>query len=157
MEREHGDGFVREKKSASEGVADELTDIERLLGIALGCVGMSMDDFCRCTPSEFHEVYVCWHDHSERLDREMWERSRMECLCMLQPHSKQGLSAQDVMVFPWDDVKKRNNGVELSHDELMARYREAKRRVGLKSSAPPRESHISFAISSNSCKDKAVY
>ena len=99
---------------------------------------MSMDDFCRCTPSEFHEVYASWLEDSERRERGMWERMRMECLCMLQPHSKDVLGVQDVMVFLWDDVKKRNNGVELSHDELMVRYREAKRRVGLCPSVPPR-------------------
>lgn len=99
---------------------------------------MSMDDFCRCTPSEFHEVYASWLEDSERRERGMWERMRMECLCMLQPHSKHGLSAHDVMVFPWDDVKKRKKDVALSHDELMARYREAKRRVGLCPSVPPR-------------------
>lgn len=111
----------------------------------MGCVGMSRDDFCRCTPSQFYAAYEAWSEMQERMSREMWERTRMQCLCTLQPYSKKQLKARDIIQFPWDgemntngsnDTNKgasssrsRENG--LSHEELMERYRQARLRAGL--------------------------
>lgn len=91
-----------------------------------------MDDFCRCTPSEFHEVYASWLEDSERRERGMWERMRMECLCMLQPHSKKRLEASDIMLFPWEKDQKSGNEVKMDKEETLRRYREAKVAAGLK-------------------------
>ncbi len=126
------------KKKIGEGSAD----IEQLLGIAMGCIGMSMDDFCRCTPSWFYKVYEAWHEREQRLEQAGWERTRMQCLCMLQPYSKKKLQARDVMQFPWEvkseEGRVKNGGgrvkneIPLSREALMERYRKAKERVGLK-------------------------
>lgn len=112
----------------------------------MGCMGMSMDDFCRCTPSEFYAAHAAWQEARDGEARSQWERTRMQCLCMLQPYSKKRLRAQDVMQLPWDSRDKpRAQGLEglsgkaesteaqkaLSHDELMARYRAAKKRMGI--------------------------
>ena len=113
------------------------------MGIAMGCMGMSMDDFCRCTPSEFYEVYESWGDMRTMDERARWERARMQCLCFLQPYSKSRLRPQDIMQFPWETAGSEGRSVkneesscaseqkELSHEEIMARYREAKKRAGL--------------------------
>jgi len=121
------------------------------MGIAMGCMGMSMDDFCRCTPSEFYEVYESWGDMRTMDERARWERARMQCLCSLQPYSKSRLRPQDIMQFPWETAgsegrrasgseerrvkSEESDGAseqkELSHEEIMARYREAKKRAGL--------------------------
>ena len=53
--------------------------------MALGCAGMSADDFCRCTPSEFDEVMKAWHAREERRERMGWEQVRTVCLFALQP------------------------------------------------------------------------
>ena len=59
---------------------------------------------------------------------------RMQCLCSLQPYAKKRLEAQDIMKFPWEEdkhlseVEKKD---ELSREDIMARYREAKKRAGL--------------------------
>lgn len=112
----------------------------------MGCMGMSMDDFCRCTPSEFYAIHVAWQEIRDSEARSLWERTRMQCLCMLQPYSKKRLRAQDVMQLPWDARDKPQAHVvdgfsgkvestevqrTLSHDELMARYRAAKERMGI--------------------------
>jgi len=75
----------------------------------------------------------------------------MQCLCSLQPYSKKQLRAEDVMRFPWDGSEERrlksslseegrvkseefscsSGQRELSREEVMARYREAKRKLGL--------------------------
>ena len=54
----------------------------------------------------------------------------MACLCMLQPYSKNTLSARDVMQFPWEEEAKKPRE-EISNEELKRRYREAKRVAGL--------------------------
>lgn len=116
--------------------------MERLLGIAMGCMGMGMDDFCRCAPSEFYEAYEAWRERERRRERAAWERMRMQCLCSLQPYSRSRLRAEDVMRFPWDgeDTGREKESekacgpskqVEMSREEIMERYRKARERAGL--------------------------
>lgn len=138
VQKKRGDGAL-----GSESDSDEPLGVERLMGIAMGCMGMSMDDFCRCAPSEFYAAWEAWEEMQQRTERGMWERARMQCLCALQPYSKKTLRAQDVMQFPWEKEKNeklemrnkksssQEGGNEMSHEQLMARYREAKRRAGL--------------------------
>ena len=107
--------------------------MEHLLGIAMGCIGMSMDDFCRCTPSEFYAAYEAWNEMQTSRERGRWERIRMQCLCSMQPYSKSKLTPHDIMRFPWEDkhlpqVEKKE---KLSREEIMDRYRAAKKRAGL--------------------------
>ncbi len=101
----------------------------------MGCMGMSTDDFCRCASSEFYAAYEAWGEMRQQDDRGRWERTRMMCLCMLQPYSKRRLKARDILQFPWDDEgeklsSSRSGENDLSHEELMARYRKARERAG---------------------------
>lgn len=79
---------------------DRPADITVLLGLALGSVGLTLDDFDRLTPDEFADVYQAW----ERSHlREPWEQARfMACSC-LQPWSKKSLKVTDVCRFAWDN------------------------------------------------------
>lgn len=99
----------------------------------MGCMGMSMDDFCRCAPSEFYAAYEAWGEARERRERGEWERTRMQSLCMLQLYSKKRLEPGDVMRFPWEESKKKGaeNKKSISREELMERYRLARERAGL--------------------------
>lgn len=106
--------------------------IERMLGIALGCMGMSIKDFSQCTPSEFYESWQAYNEREERNERGEWERMRMVCLCSLQPYSKRGLTARDVMTFPWEKEEKPTSVETLSDEDIMKRYDEVKRLRGLK-------------------------
>lgn len=96
---------------------------------------MSMDDFCRCVPSSFYAAYEAWRELNERREQAQWERMRMQCLCSLQPYSKNTLKPGDVMRFPWEEEKPadaaQTGREELSHEELMARYREEKAKLEL--------------------------
>ena len=73
----------------------------------MGCMGMTMDDVMRCTPSEFWSAYEAWHERNEDQEHAECERVRMMCLCTLQPHSQKKLSARDIMQFPWDKEAKK--------------------------------------------------
>lgn len=94
---------------------------------------MGFDDFCRCTPSEFRATYGAWTDKEERWERREWERTRMSCLCALQPWSKRQLAARDVMEFPWEAEEEEKSGKrnEESREEVLARYEATKARLGL--------------------------
>lgn len=99
----------------------------------MGCIGMSMDDFCRCTPSEFRATWNVWYEMHEQRERSAWEQMRMQCLCTLQPYSNKNLEAKDIMSFPWDgDGEKKKEKAEISKEEMMRRYRDAKEAAGLK-------------------------
>ncbi|MCF0160760.1 MAG: hypothetical protein HUJ99_08210 [Bacteroidaceae bacterium] len=103
--------------------------------MALGCIGMGYDDFCRCTPSEFRAVCDRWRESEEWIDRGEWERVRMMCLCMIQPYSKKKLQARDIMEFEWEknEVKtEQKDAPVISREEEMKRYESAKRMWGLK-------------------------
>lgn len=77
-----------------------------MLGIAVGCIGMSIEDFCRCTPLEFESIYNAWHEHEESVIQEEWERVRLATTILLQPNSKKRLYPKDVMKLPWDTEKR---------------------------------------------------
>lgn len=50
--------------------------ISNLLGIAVGCIGMSHDDFRKCTFGEFESICKAWHEMTEGQNRDAWERAR---------------------------------------------------------------------------------
>lgn len=134
--KKQGLGHTDSTDLTDDGDNVDGADIERMLGIAMGCMGMSRDDFGRCTPSEFYAAYEAWHEMREQADRGDWERARMLCLCTLQPYSKKQLRASDIMQFPWDEAEarassSRSGEKDMSHEEIMERYREAKLRAGL--------------------------
>lgn len=97
----------------------------------MGCMGMGMDDFCRCTPSEFRAAWDAWNEMRQSRERGAWERMRMQCLCTLQPWSKERLSARDIMKFPWDDTKEKASESIPDREEILRRYRKVKREAGL--------------------------
>lgn len=105
--------------------------IDDLLGIAMGCIGMNLSDFCCCTPSEFNAAYAAWHEREERVIRNGWEETRVMCQCALQPYSKRKLSARDVFPLPWDERDEEEEEEVLTEEERRQRYEAAKKRYGI--------------------------
>ena len=99
------------------------------MGLAVGDIGMTLDDFCRCTPAEFTAVAEAWRKAGERRERSGWEQTRMQCLCMLQPYSRHRLSPRDVMRFPWDEEESQTE--KLTAEEIWERFERVKREQGL--------------------------
>ena len=106
--------------------------IETLMGMALGCIGMSRDDFERCTPAEFHQVWQRWAEARRDAERGEWERTRVLALFAVSPYTKGNLRAHDILPFPWDDEQTEERREKLSREELNARFEAAKKRFGLK-------------------------
>lgn len=100
--------------------------IEALMAIAMGCVGMGLDDFCRLTPSQFAEVVRQHSRHTQEREHAEWERTRMTCMCLLQPHSKSRLKPTDIMRFPWEEQRTpQEETQQLTREEIMERYKQA--------------------------------
>ena len=94
---------------------------------------MSIKDFDACTPGEFKAIADSWKQCYESQERVMWERMRYQCLCILQPHSKNQLRPIDILQFPWETQSEtKQQAQELSAEEIKKRFAEAKRRYGLK-------------------------
>ena len=100
--------------------------------MATGCIGLALDDFERCTPSEFRAIAEAWDGMRQRSERSEWERARMQCLCMLQPHSRQQLKTTDVMRFTWDDEKEDDvdRAEPQTAAEIMKRFEKVKKEIG---------------------------
>ena len=105
------------KKGGSSGIVE-------LTGIALGAIGMTLDDFDRIEPEEFDEVCRAWNRTQVQ---DGWERARFLARCCLQPHCKQSLKATDVCRFPWD---KEHTDSRPAAESTRERFEELVRRTG---------------------------
>ena len=85
--------------------------ILELLGIAVGCIRMSHDDFCKCTFEEFESICDAWHEMTEGQYRDSWERARIVAAICIQPHVKKRITPRQLLPLPWDNKKSeiRNN------------------------------------------------
>ena len=97
---------------------------------------MSHDDFCRCTPSEFQAIFDQWQRRETNLDRGMWERTRLLCMCILQPYSQKPLCPGDIMELPWDKDNLSDHELRMPEERdestIHERFAQAKSRYGLK-------------------------
>ena len=57
-----------------------------LFGTAIGCIGMSYDDFCRLTWPEAEAVFRAWAESRD----DLWDIMRTQTSLLLQPHLKKG-------------------------------------------------------------------
>lgn len=97
-------------------------------------MGMTLDDVMRCTLCEFYEAYDAWQEKCTNDEHGEWERVRMLCLCILQPHSEKRLSPRDIMQFPWDEVPQESPAHDPTPEELLkskARYEAEKKARGI--------------------------
>jgi hypothetical protein len=75
--------------------------------VALGCIGLSYDDFCALSPGEFNQVNRCWAEREkERLHGE-WERTRVLATVFVQPHLKKQMDPRKLLPFPWDATARK--------------------------------------------------
>lgn len=78
------------------------------MGAAVGCVGMSVDDFCACDFDEFSGIFRAWQRMRESDERERWEQTRILAWFCVQPHVKKRITPKQLLPLPWD---KREGGV----------------------------------------------
>lgn len=90
------------------------------MGIALGLIRLSYDDFCRLTPTEFEHVYKAYSEKEDADYKDAWGRMRLAATVLLQPHTKKKITPEKVIIFPWE--KKQLNKPIIGKDESKARF-----------------------------------
>ena len=92
------------------------------MGLAMGCVGMCLNDFCRLTPLEFTAVFEAWQQKETYAERRGWEQARFLACSILKPYSKRSLELTDVCRFSWD-MKPAKEAEEEGFKELAEKFR----------------------------------
>lgn len=103
-----------------------------MLGMALGCIHLSYDDFCRLTPVEFEHVYKEYRDKLETDHKDDWARMRMLAAIVVQPHLKKKITPQQLLPFPWEGAgrKPEAGARQPTAAESLERFEELARKAG---------------------------
>lgn len=99
-----------------------------MLGIALGCIKLSYDDFCRLTREEFHEIYRAYNEQREADYRDDWQRMRMLATISVQPHTKKKITPQQLLPFTWEKQQKKKQPI-LTKEEDKKRLENLLKRI----------------------------
>lgn len=101
------------------------------MGLAVGCIGMSRDDFCACDFDEFAAICHAWHERGDALSRDSWERTRTLAAITIQPHVRKKLTPRQLLPLPWDCKKQiRSDAPVRTAEEERKRFEEVVRRLG---------------------------
>lgn len=78
------------------------------MGIALGCIRLSYDDFCRLDFNEFAAVYKAYAEQCDTDYKDKWQRMRLLATITIQPHLKKGskVTPEKLLPLPWDKENK---------------------------------------------------
>lgn len=104
------------------------------MGFALGCIHLSFDDFCGCTPEEFESICEAYHEQREADYKDNWERMRLLATYTIQPHVKKKITANKLLPFPWDKpafLRKRGQKATkpVTAEESKARFEKLVERI----------------------------
>ena len=97
-----------------------------------GCIGMSHDDFCKCTFGEFESICKAWREMTEGQNRDAWERARTIAAIVIQPHVKKKITPKQLLPLPWDKKKinDQSEAPKLTAEEQQKRFEEVAHRLG---------------------------
>ena len=82
--------------------------IHELMGIAIGKIGMSLNDFKRLDSYEFAAIFNSYMEKQESEYKASWEQTRSLAYCIVKPYLKkefQNKSSHDLYPLPWDKEK----------------------------------------------------
>ncbi len=101
-----------------------------MMGIAIGCIGMSYDDFMWLDFAEFRSIYGTWRKCKEEVEQSEWERMRMLASICISPHVKHAPTPQRLLPFPWEKPKKKAVP-KVSKDAAKRQFEELLERMNL--------------------------
>lgn len=110
--------------------------------MAVGCIGMSVDDFCELTPDEFTAIHSKWEEREDNLLRGSWERMRLLAAVSVSPYSKKSVTPTALIPLPWDkEGRGAMNTVQEQRAESTAeRFRQISGRITPSTKdSPPQE------------------
>lgn len=76
-----------------------------MLGIAVGNIGMSYNDFCGLTPDEFSHINKAYSERQEAQYKDNWKRMRMLATIVVQPHVKGKLTHPETIAVAVGEAK----------------------------------------------------
>lgn len=74
------------------------------MGIAVGRVGMSREDFERCTPLEFTKIVQSADERTEAVIRAGWEQTRVQVVSVANLFSAKAINIKQAFPLPWDEM-----------------------------------------------------
>lgn len=116
----------RKKKIDPKGIYE-------ILGIALGCIGLSYDDFCRLEYKEFAAVWKAYAEQRDTDFKDRWQRTRILAAIVIQPHlgKRRKVTPEKLLPFPWDkESKKKGDAPKLTKEEQRRRMEELVKKLG---------------------------
>ena len=99
-----------------------------LLGYAMGCIGLSLEDFCALTPAEFAAACKAYAEEREQGERRSWERMRLLAAVCIQPHVRKRISPQQLIPLPWDKAPRKEKTEIPSAGQALRRLKEITKR-----------------------------
>lgn len=97
-----------------------------MLGIAVGRIGMSFDEFCGYYFEEFSAIVEAWREAEEDKAQGEWERMRTLAAICIQPHVKKKITPKQLLPMPWDKKSQiATNEPKLSIEERKERAAKA--------------------------------
>lgn len=91
--------------------------------MAVGVVGISLDDFRMLTPSELESILTAHQEREESARRDDWERMRLLATMVMQPHCKKRLSPGTLLPFPWEKKPRHTDHTPAIPDKETAKRR----------------------------------
>ncbi len=105
-----------------------------MLGVAVGNIGLSFNDFCALTPEEFRHIYKAYSEERTAQYQDGWERMRMLAAITIQPYSKKTITPHGLLSFPWDRRKPVPKPTEatpvVSKEDALRRFEELLGKMG---------------------------
>ena len=117
----------RKKKLKPYGILE-------LLGIALGCIRLSYDDFCKLDFEEFAAVYKAYAEQRDTDFKDNWQRMRLLAAIVIQPHldRRHKVTPEKLLPFPWDKAKAqaKKKRAEITPEQQRRRMEDLVRKLG---------------------------
>ena len=95
------------------------------MGIAVGQIGLAVNDFLNLTPAEFDAIYQEWWKLSESKYKAGWEQTRVIAYGVVRQYDEKNKFPTPLhfLRFPWESETKAVEQKELSKAEQEKRFR----------------------------------
>lgn len=105
------------------------------MGIALGCIRLSYDDFCKMDFEEFAAVYKAYAEQRDADFKDEWQRMRLLATIVIQPHlaKNKKITPEKLLPFPWDKTitrKRDDKEPKLTPEQQRERMAELVKKLG---------------------------
>ena len=120
----------RQRQRSKKKVTPKILD---LFGVALGCIGLGYDDFCKMDFDEFASVYAAYADQRDAAVKDEWSRMRLHATISIQPHLAKGkrVTPEKLLPFPWDHKPQNaHNKEELTLEQRRERAQKLVEKLG---------------------------